>query len=291
MKKAGFICVSILLFLMLFAFKNGELLPANNSQSAINSRELITQMMKGIENAKTLKYDLKISERIDGRLKNYSSSIKLQRNPRKLYIYVKGVEVLWVEGKNNGEALVNPGSFPYINLNLNPRGSLMTNDQHHTIYEIGFDYFKSIIDFTIVQIGDKFEKFFLYGGEEKINGRNAYKVTILDNDFAFVPYTIKKGETLLTIARKLRLSEYMIKENNKHIKNYHDVIKEGEIIIVPNAYAKMTIIYIDKQYFVPLLTRVYDDKGLFESYEYLNLHVNPKIADEEFTKEYKDYHF
>lgn len=246
--------------------------------------------MKGIENVKTLKYDLKITERINGQYKNYGSRIKLQRSPRKIYIYIKGAEVLWVEGENNGNALVNPGTFPYIDLNLSPYGSLMNADQHHTIHEIGFDYFKSIIEHTIEQSGDKFDKIFLYGGEEKINGHSAYKITILDNDFAMVPYIVKKGENLITIARKLKLSEYMIKEANKKIKNYHDV-KEGQQIIVPNAYAKMTVIYIDKLYFVPLLTRVFDDKGLFESYEYLNLQVNPIISDEEFTKDYKDYHF
>jgi LysM repeat protein len=295
LKKSGFIilslCISLLAFKSVAHFSSPHpLARVSTTQTAMSSRELINQLMKGVENVKTLKYDLKITERIDGQYKNYGSSIKLQRSPRKLYIYVKGAEVLWEEGKNNGDALVNPGAFPYINLNLSPFGSLMTSDQHHTIYEIGFDYFKGIIEYTITQIGDRFDKCFLYGGEEKLNGRSAYKITILDNDFALVPYIVKKGESLITIARKLRLSEYMIKENNKKIKNYHDV-KEGQEIIVPTAYAKMTIIYIDKVSFVPLLTRVYDDKGLFESYEYLNLQVNSKIADEEFTKGYKGYHF
>jgi outer membrane lipoprotein-sorting protein len=288
-KKPALFFISLVTCLF-FAFKSVGIRTAREPLPLMNSRELITQMMKALNNIKTLKYDLKISERIEGSLKNYGSSIKLQRFPRKLYIYVKGAEVLWVEGQNNGDALVNPGSFPYINLNLNPFGSLMTADQHHTIHEIGFDYFKGIIDHTIVQVGDKFDKYFLYGGEEKLNGRDAYKVTILDNDFAFVPYTVKKNETLITIARDLSVSEYMIRENNKKVKSYHDV-KEGQQIVVPNAYAKMTVIYVDKLYLIPLLTRVYDDKGLFESYEYLNLQVNPKIADEEFTKLYKDYHF
>lgn len=305
MRRSGLVLLYLFICFLLLAFKsvnsyrsfNAYFLPMSctlsqpaSHQNAVTSRELIDQLMKGIDNIKTLKYDLKITERIDGQYKNYGSSIKLQRSPRKLYIYVKGAEVLWIEGKNNGDALVNPGSFPYINLNLSPYGSLMTSDQHHTIHEIGFDYFKTTIEYSIKQIGDRFDKCFLYGGEEKVNGRAAYKVTILDNDFAFVPYVVKKGETLVTIARKLALSEYMIKENNKKIKNYNDV-KEGQEITIPNAYAKMTIIYIDKVYFVPLLTRVYDDKGLFESYEYLNLQVNPKIADEEFTKDFKGYHF
>ena len=53
----------------------------------------------------------------------------------------------------------------------------------------------------------------------------------------------------------------------------------------------MTVIYIDKQTNLPLITRVYDDKGLFESYEYINLQLNPVIKDEEFSRKYKEYHF
>jgi outer membrane lipoprotein-sorting protein len=82
----------------------------------------------------------------------------------------------------------------------------------------------------------------------------------------------------------------MIKEYNKGISDYKDV-REGQDIMIPNFYAKMTVMYIDKQNLLPILIRAYDDKGLFESYEYLNLQVNPKIAPEEFTKGYKDYHF
>ena len=256
----------------------------------MDSRELINQLMKGIETITTLKYDLRVSERVDGRLKSFTSHIKLQRFPRRVYIYIKGVEVLWIQGKNNGDALVNPGSFPYINLNLSPYGSIMTNGQHHTIYEVGFDYFKDVIEYNVKKTGDKFDQCFVYEGEEKFEGRDAYKITILNNDFAWLKYRVKKGETLITIARELRLSEYMIKERNKCIKGYND-IKEGMEILIPNTYAKMTIMYVDKQYFVPLSTRVYDDLGLFESYDYLNLQVNPVIPDVEFSKKFKDYHF
>ena len=51
------------------------------------------------------------------------------------------------------------------------------------------------------------------------------------------------------------------------------------------------ILYIDKATYLPRIIKVYDDKGLFESYEYHNLQLNPHIADEEFTKEYKGYKF
>jgi len=82
----------------------------------------------------------------------------------------------------------------------------------------------------------------------------------------------------------------MIKEQNKKIRNYSE-IREGQDLLIPNYYSKMTVMYIDKEYMVPLLIRVYDEKGLFESYQYLNLQVNSPIDPEEFTKGYKDYHF
>ncbi len=265
--------------------------PLSGAQENImNSRELIDQLMKGIDNVKTLKYNLEISERSNGPVKSYESKVKLQCSPRKLYLNLNGTEVLWLEGVNNGNALVNPNSFPYINLNLNPYGSLMIGDQHHTIYEVGYDYFREIIAFNALQAGPDFDKIFLYKGEEKVEGKDAYKVIVLNEDFAFVHYKVKKEETLISIARRLRLSEYMIKERNPKIKSYTD-IREGQDILIPNYYAKMTVMDIDKQYHVPLVIRVYDDRGLFESYEYRNLQVNPPIAPEEFTKDYKDYHF
>ena len=102
--------------------------------------------------------------------------------------------------------------------------------------------------------------------------------------------TVKKGENITTIARRLRLSEYMILENNPKISSYTDV-KEGQIISIPNAYAKLTLLLIDKEYLLPVNNKVFDDKGVFEMYEYHDLKVNVPIAPEEFTKNYKGYHF
>src|SRR5688572_17095578 len=94
-----------------------------------NGRELVAKVFESIENVKTLRYNLQCNERINGRIQHTESQVKLQVAPRKLYLSLKGPEVLWISGKNNGNALVNPGAFPYINLNLDPYGSLMRKDQ------------------------------------------------------------------------------------------------------------------------------------------------------------------
>ena len=42
---------------------------------------------------------------------------------------------------------------------------------------------------------------------------------------------------------------------------------------------------------VSLGGKVYDDKGLYEHFEYVDLKVNPVIKAEEFTRDYKEYDF
>jgi hypothetical protein len=138
--------------------------------------------------------------------------------------------------------------------------------------------------------GDNIDKYFVIVGEEKYDNRNCYRLSVAFPDFAWSPYTIKKGEDLVSIARKLHVSEYMVLENNPNLSSYTDV-KEGTVIKVPDAYAKLTLLLIDKELLLPVNDQVFDDKGLFETYEYHNLQVNPPIAPEEFTKNYKDYNF
>ena len=274
-----------LLILFALFYLNTEIFSAPPS-----CREIVMKMITAIKNVEGLKYNLKITERTEGKFNYFSSSVKLKRNPRKLYLSTNGIEVLWTQGTNKGDALVKPNSFPFFNLNLDPMGSLMRDGQHHTINEMGFDYFGNVIAHNVLKAGDQFDKLFKYEGEEFINGRFCYKFSINNNDFRLIDYTVAKGENLLTIAKKFHVSEYMILENNKKVDDYKDV-KVGQIIKVPTAYAKYVLIYVDKQNFLPTGSRVYDNIGLYEQYDYSNLQLNPKFEDEEFTKIYKPYGF
>ena len=274
--------IGISVLLLSFRFKKSE--------SGSGNRELIDKIFAAVDDIKTMRFNLQCNERIKGRMTHYESKVKLQISPRKVYLSLKGPEVLWIQGKNSGDALVNPGAFPYMNLNLDPYGSLMRKDQHHTIHEMGFQYLADILRDGMKRAGDKLDKYFVVVGEEKLNGRNCYKLAISFPDFAWDSYTVKKGEDLNTIARKLRVSEYMVLMNNPKLSWYNDV-KEGQVIKVPNAYGKLTILLVDKELLLPVSNKVFDDQGLFETYEYHNLQVNTTIQPEEFTKDYKDYGF
>ncbi|MDF2447676.1 MAG: hypothetical protein K0R26_180 [Bacteroidota bacterium] len=262
-----------------------------SSNPPLGAKEIIFKMVKSINELERLKYSLKIIERGKKGYNHYESSVKLNRKPRKIYLYIKGIELLWVSGWNNNKAYVKPNSFPYVNLSLDPLGYLMRQDQHHTLNEMGVDYFASIIEYIALKNIDKFETYFKFEGEERVNNRPCYKIIIDNKDFAYENYTVGDNESITSIARKLHISEYMILEVNPKLNDYFDILKKGQVLRVPNAYAKHVTLYIDQLYFLPISIKILDDKGLYEQYDYHFLQVNPKIDDEEFTKTYKDYKF
>lgn len=260
-------------------------------KTEMSAKDIVFKMIKSIESVERLKYSLKITERGKKGYNYYGSSVKLIRKPRKIYLYITGIELLWLKGWNNNKAYVKPNSFPFINLNLDPLGNLMRQDQHHTLNEMGFDYFGSIVEFMTLKVGDKFDHYFKLEGEERYNNRPCYKIIINNTDFAYENYTVGANESITSIARKLHISEYMILEVNPKLNDYFDILKVGQTLKVPNAYAKDVTLYIDQLYFLPIGVKVLDDKGLYEQYEYHFLQVNPKIEDIEFTTKYKDYKF
>ena len=285
MKKNLTIIIVFTCCIGLFSFSNKK-----RTKPSFSCKEVVLRMINAIADVKGLKYNLKITERTKGKFNYFSSSVKLNRNPRKLYLTTNGIEVLWTVGTNKGDALVKPNSFPYMNLNLDPLGNLMRDGQHHTINEMGFDYFGNIVAYNVLKTGSNFDDYFKLEGEEILNGKPCYKFSINNPDFKFFDYTVLKGENLVSIARKLHVGEYMILENNKKVDGYKDV-KAGQVIKVPTAYAKFVVIYLDKQLFLPVGSRISDDKGLYEQYDYFNLQLNPTFEANEFTRKFKGYGF
>jgi hypothetical protein len=167
----------------------------------------------------------------------------------------------------------------------------MRQDQHHTLNEMGYDYFAGIIQHSMEKLGDKFGSYFEYEGEERINNRTCYKINVNNRDFGYTDYTVGEGESITSIARKFYLAEYMILEKNPKFKDYFDILKKGQIIKIPTWYCKVVTIYIDQFYFLPISVKIFDDKGLFEEYNYHFLQVNPKFDEKEFRRDFKDYKF
>jgi hypothetical protein len=256
----------------------------------LTAREVTDKMLSTIDKLKGVQYNTRVQERIDGKLESGENLTKVSFRPFKTYVKVTSAELLYIEGKNSNKALIKANSLPYFNISLDPYSSLLRKNQHHTIMEVGFHYFASIIK-AAVKFADKdFDKIFSLKGNIKWEDRDHYVLIIDTPDFGFVPYTVQQGENLTTIADKLKVSDYMIKENNPGIKDYTSV-KAGQQILVPTAYAKKTIIYVDKQNFLPVVQIIMDDKGIFARYEFINVVINPTYKENEFDKNFPDYNF
>ncbi|MFN3405650.1 MAG: DUF1571 domain-containing protein [Cytophagaceae bacterium] len=259
----------------------------------ISGKQIISNMNHNINKVETLRFKMKKKERINGKVMYGEQDCKFNKSPKKIYTRMilpkDGIEVLYVEGENGNKALVNPNGFPYISLSLDPYGSSMRNNNHHTVHEVGFDYLNSIVDYIALKSTDNFEKIFKYVGDTVFNNRKCYVMLIDYQSYAYVPYTVKKGETITDIAYRNFVSDYMILEVNG--LTAYDGVKVGQVIKVPNAYARKTYLFIDKQTFLPLVQAMYDDKGFYAQYEFHNLQVNVPIRPEEFTRTYKDYNF
>lgn len=157
------------------------------SSPSANSHEILNNVFNAIANIKTLRYHLVLGERINGKIHYTESHVKLQIHPRKIYLSLKGREVLWIQGENNEDGLVNPDAFPYVNLNLDPYGTLLRKNQHHTIHDVGVAYIADIIKNAMLKVGNNFDKHFAIIGEEVYNGSHCYKLSISFPDFFWEP--------------------------------------------------------------------------------------------------------
>lgn len=258
-----------------------------------HSREIIDKMLVAVKNLQTIQYTLKATERRNGSLRESEQLIKMNMTPFKMYVYVrkpdKGIEVLYRQGTNNNKAVVHPKSYSPVSLNLDPTGDMLRNGNHHTIFEANLNYITGIIQDAYKKAGSNFETYFMPDGSVSFEGKDCFKIVINYPVYKYTNYTVKPGEDIITIARKNYLSEFKIKEKN-NLNSYQDV-KPGQVILLPNAYAKKTTLYIDKKTYLPVVQIIYDELGLFEKYELWDIKINPLFKPEEFTKEYKDYNF
>ncbi len=255
--------------------------------------DVIKLMIEKNKQVKGLRYILIMQERIEGKFIKTKMLQKINTTPFKVYLKQdypdKDLELLYVTGLNNGKARVKKNAI--IKVSLDPYGSMIRKNQHNTVFNSGFNYTINIMEFLMKKYADKAEKMVINEGLVKVeDGSICYKLTLEDPDFKYINYTVKKGETLTSIAKKMYVSDYMILENNPKV-DWFDDVEEGDVIKVPTVYAKKTILYIDKSVMLPTIIKIFDDKGLFEQYEFSKLQFNPTFTAEEFSQDNKNYGF
>ena len=254
--------------------------------------EIFVKSTQVINSAKNMTYSNMAKERINGiMLSPKLAHIKVQRKPYKLYLKQErkeGAEILFNSNITTKTALVNPGKFPYINLNLNPNGSIMHKNEHHTILQADIKYTYDIVNHSLKTKQDI--KKMSYINMVRIKEKTYHKIKLTNFNYKITTYKVQKNDNINNIAKKLYLNDYSIYELNKNISNNTD-IKIGEIIKVPTHYAKSMIMYINTQNYLPYKILVYDYAGLYESYEFKNLKINVEFKENEFLKSFEEYDF
>jgi hypothetical protein len=68
-------------------------------------------------------------------------------------------------------------------------------------------------------------------------------------------------------------------------------LKKGSVLKVPNLYCKKAILFIHEITMLPISISLYDDSGLFESYDFSALQINKPFTENDFKRENKNYGF
>ncbi|MDO7845967.1 DUF1571 domain-containing protein [Hymenobacter sp. M29] len=255
---------------------------------SITTEQLTARMSAAIEGLKTLRCTVKAQERIGGNINQARSIMKLTYKPLRIYIKnQKGVEVLYLQGQNSGDAWVYPAAFPYVTLSLDPTGKLMRSNQHHTALQAGFGTISDLLRTTGLRQDNSYSKSFRYVGDTTLQGRTSYVLRSDFPQFRYVSYKAGKNETIESVAERFGCGTYRVITRND--LTIGEKIPEGKVLQVPNAYGRRTVLCVDPKTYLPIMVQVNDDKGLFEKFEFLDVVPNQNIPLEEFSKDYKDY--
>lgn len=259
----------------------------------VPGRQVVDEMIHAIDHTLTLQGRIKRTERVKGVMEPGELRFKLMVRPYKLYVYNllpdEGAELLYVPGWNDSKVLVHPNKFPWINLSFGPHSLELTKSGHHPLTCIGFAYTGGIIRHLMALYGDRFDEMVQYQGRENWYGKSMHVIKITCKDYHFDNYTVKAGEDVFDIDEKLKVPAYKIVELNG-MKNFLDV-KPGQVIRVPNVYAREMVIMVDPDSHLPIVQLIFDDKGLFEKYEYSELKVNVRFSTLDFLAENEAYGF
>jgi hypothetical protein len=115
------------------------------------------------------------------------------------------------------------------------------------------------------------------------NGNKLIKLTIDFQDFNYDLVVIERKESISQLAKRLMLSDYMLAEINK--LDLDAVVKPGQQIKVPSCYAKKIELLIDPEIGLPIAQVIYDEKGIYEKYEFSEIIVNIPISEQRFDSE------
>lgn len=254
----------------------------------ITTAQLVTRLTSAIQGLSSIRCNAEARERIGTKTAPDYTAMKIAYNPYRVYLKNrKGVEVLYVAGQNDNEAMVYPAAFPYITLSLDPNGSLMRKGQHHTVLQAGFGMIADLLNGPDGKADNPYTRSFRYAGDSTAQGQPCYVLRSDYPQFRYVAYRVGKNETIGSVAARFGCGEYRIVERNN--LSIDSKLTEGQVLQVPNAYGRRVLVVVNAKTYLPASVTVYDERGLYEKYSFLDVVANQPIPAAEFSKDYKGY--
>jgi len=219
------------------------------------------------------------------------SEVKLQCHPRKLYMSnpAKKLEILYNSQTEPNKALVKSPTLAFISIMLDPTGNIMRKNQHYSIHELGFDFIIKALALIISKDPEGLANFNLHGKCIK-NNRSCYLIEYNNNQFSYTNYTVGSEETVSSIAGKLIVNEHILRYKNNLLNDF-SYLKAGSTLKVPNLFLKRAVVYIDEKTMLPISISIFDEKEMFESYDFTEIEINKNFTDFDFDRKNKNYHF
>lgn len=260
-----------------------------------DANSITKQMFATVKSIKSVQYTFESKERLcQGKIHVERSTFKINVSPFQVYLYQyvpkNGLQCLYVTGQNNGKAKVNPNSFPWVNLNLDPQGDLMLQERHHSLFDAGFNYTISVLENLIHKYETQKEPLVKYNGILKLQGVECYFLTFTNPNYKLITYVTQANETPISIAKKNGLNFYSIIDNNPSLKP-NQIIKAGTKLLIPNDYASKMELFVHKDKYYPVYLKIFDDKGVYEEYYFQQVIINPVFKDIDFSEKNPAYKF
>jgi hypothetical protein len=278
------------IFVALSAFFSSFIPAPNHDSGNPQPLKVIIGMLDSIKKIRSYQFDLKALERVEkDEYLDAESSVKLNVSPKALYFRneKKKISVMYVAGTNDNKALVKAKALLGGTISLDPMGSMMRKNQHYTIHELGFDYFARTITFALLKDKEHIAENLKFVGKKTINEKSCIGMVFEDPDFHYFDYVTGKNESVASLAVKFNVAEFQIRLKNE-LHSFYGALKEGKKLKIPSNYCKRINMYIDEKTLLPVSITIYDEVGLYESYEYLNVKTNLKFTSDDFGKFYKD---
>lgn len=253
--------------------------------------KILGQMYDTIRTIRTTQLTVTSIERLGIKYNKAVAEIKVLTSPRKVYFHnrEKKVEVLYDSEHIGSKALVKVHSFPYMSLSLDPAGNMMRKNQHYTLHELGFAFIGKSVALTIAKDKEGLSNF-VYHGKHPKNGYNCHLIEYKNDAYTYINYTVTEKETASSLASKLCVNDYLLRNRNDLLNDF-GYLKKGRVLSVPTLYCKRAVLYIDEKLMLPVSIHLFDEAGLFESYEYTDVHINKGFKPNEFDRNNKEYGF